>query len=333
MSSKKYNRERTLLNLLSDGQFHSGVSLGNAMGVTRSAIWKTIQKLQQRGVGIQSVNGKGYRIPNGLSLLDETKILSSLNPKIRSQLYRLICFDSIDSTNDYLINQVNSQRPQVVACFTEQQTAGKGRRSDRTWLSPYANNIYHSLLWYFDKDPSELIGLSLAVAVIVARTLKNFGITQGLQLKWPNDILWSGQKLCGILVEMFAEPHQSCAVVIGIGINTRLTIQQQLNRPVTSTESILNEPTDRNQLAALLLNALMPGLEEFQLYGLKNFLNEWQTLDSFKGRMIRLKSSQQQEITGLMRGISERGELLLENAQGCVTSYLSGEVSLQILKE
>ena len=328
MSAKKYNRTQNLLSLLSDGHFHSGESLGKSLGITRSAIWKMVRVFRQRGVTIQSVNGRGYRIPNGLCLLDKTTIWNQLNATIRQELHELICLDSVDSTNDYLLKHINPQKPIWRACFAEQQTAGKGRRSDRSWLSPYANNIYHSLLCYFSKDASELMGLSLAIAVLVARVLKNFGIKQGLELKWPNDLFWHSQKLGGILVEMLAEPHQGCAVIIGIGINTRLTTQHVLNRPVTSIESILNKPTDRNQLAAMLLNELIPGLEEFEQNQLKNFIKEWESLDSLKGRMIRLKSTQQ-EITGLMRGISERGELLLEDAHGCVTAYLSGEVTLK----
>lgn len=329
MCSKKYNRERTLLTVLSDGRFHSGESLGETLGVTRSAIWKMIKLLEKRGIDIQSVNGKGYRIPNGLCFLDETTIQSHLHPETRQQLHQLDCFDTIESTNDYLLEQARRHsQAKTIACFAEQQTGGKGRRG-REWVSPYANNIYHSLLWYFNHDPSELIGLSLAVAVCVARALKAIGITNGLELKWPNDLLWRGRKLCGILIEMYAEPHQQCALVIGIGINTRLTTQQQLDRPIASTEDILNKPTDRNVLAANLLNEIIPALTEFQQTGLKSFLNEWRSMDSFAGRMIRLMSPRQ-EITGLVKGISERGELLLEDTQGRVTSYLSGEVSIKL---
>lgn len=331
MPVKKYNRDQSLLRSLRDGHFHSGESLGELLGITRSAIWKMIRGLQKRGIEIQSVNGKGYRIPFGLCLLDEIAIRNGLNPNTQQALHQLECFNTIESTNDYLLKQARPSNPVTIACFAEQQTAGKGRLG-REWLSPYGNNIYHSLLWYFDKDPSELMGLSLAITVGVARALKTLGISKHLELKWPNDILWRSQKLCGILVEMLAQPHQRSTVVIGIGINTRLTIQQSLSRPITSTEAILNEPTDRNQLAARLLNELIPALEQFQSEGLKSFLNEWRSLDSFDERMVRLDSPQQQ-IIGLMRGISERGELLLEDAHGCVTPYLSGEVSLRKLRE
>ena len=327
MPVKKYNREASLLRILRDGQFHSGESLGTSLNITRSAIWKIIQGLQKLGIEIQSVKGKGYRIPFGLCLLDEMAIRNALSPDTQEALDQLECVDTTESTNDYLLKQARPNHPITIACFAEQQTAGKGRLG-REWLSPYGNNIYHSLLWYFNKDPSELMGLSLAIAVSVARALKTLGISKHLELKWPNDILWCSRKLGGILVEMLAEPHQHCAVVIGIGINTRLTIQQNLSRPITSTEAILNEPTNRNQLAATLLNELIPALAQFQLDGLKSFLNEWRNLDAFNGRMVKL-SSPQREIIGLMRGISEQGELLLEDRKGCVTAYLSGEVSLR----
>jgi BirA family transcriptional regulator, biotin operon repressor / biotin---[acetyl-CoA-carboxylase] ligase len=323
-------KEPTLLSLLADGRFHSGEYLGKTLNISRSAIWKQIQKLQKRGINVQSIRGKGYNIPQGLSLLDPNLIYQQLSAPAKSALSPLQCLDSIDSTNHHLLQQINCQKPQVIACFAEQQTAGKGRRG-RQWHSPYANNIYHSLLWYFKKDPGELMGLSLVIAVLVARSLQAFGITAGLELKWPNDIHWQSHKLGGILIEMQAEPHESCAVVIGIGINTRIISQNNFNHPATSTEAILAAPSDRNRLAALLLNHLIAGLTEFQAHGMKSFLNEWQRLDSFQEKMVTLMSSQH-EFTGIMKGISERGELLLEDTQGRISAHLSGDLSLRKIK-
>lgn len=331
MTVKKYNKTQALLRLLQDGHFHSGQSLGETLGITRSAIWKAIQNLQKQGVEVQSVNGKGYRIPFGLSLLDPVLINDALKPEAAPLLNKLVCLENVDSTNDYLLKAVDHNNPKTIACFAEQQTAGKGRLG-REWLSPYGNNIYHSLLWYFDKDPSELMGLSLAIAVATARALQTLGIRDHLELKWPNDLLWRSQKFGGVLVEMLAEPQHHCAVVIGIGINTRLTLQQSLDRPITSTESILGKPTNRNVLAAELLNQLLPALNDFNKNGLKNFINDWESLDSFRGRMVRLNSTQK-EIIGLMRGITLNGELLLEDTQGRVSTHLSGEMSLRKLKE
>ena len=183
----------------------------------------------------------------------------------KSLLNEIIVLNEIDSTNQFLFSKIDTKTPKSIACFSEQQTQGRGRRG-REWLSPFASNIYHSLLWYFEKDPSELMGLSLAVAVMTTRALKQYGIKTGLELKWPNDIFWESQKLAGILIEMVSQPQDICAVVVGIGINTRLSQQHiiDLDRPVTSIEKITQHPADRNQLAGLLLNALIEGFQQFQ---------------------------------------------------------------------
>ncbi len=332
MMSKKYQKQHHLLTLLQDGHCHSNESLSQSMKIAPLAILQIIQYWQHRGIEIQLVRGKGFCIPNGLCFLDKIKILNQLMPNTLKQCDDLICLDQVESTNDYLLKRVSFKKPKILACFAEEQTQGKGRFNQRSWISPYANNIYHSLLWYFEKDPNELAGLSLAVAVFVTRALKKLGIHQGLELKWPNDILWCSQKLCGILIQMQARAHSYCAVVIGIGINTRLTTQKDLDRPITSTEDILNQATDRNQLAALLVNELVSGLQQFELYGLKNILNEWQSLDSCRGKMVKLEGSRQ-EVIGQMVGISDQGQLLLKNAHGSLTAYSSGEVSLKKLKD
>lgn len=330
MSVKKYNSRYQLLHLLSDGDFHSGENLGEQLGITRSAIWKTIKQLESSGIVIESISGKGYRIPNGLDLLDEGMIRAYLDKN--TTLDELTLLREVDSTNNYLLSLVNTNEPKTIACFSERQTKGKARRG-RQWLSPFGNNIYHSLLWYFDKDPSELMGLSLAIAVITIRALNHYGIYDGLELKWPNDVLWKSHKLAGVLIEMIAEPHVFSTVVIGVGINTRLSAQEikTLNRPVTSIEEITNIKANRNKLAGLLLNSLITGLQEFQNGGLSSFLDEWRTLDKFRGKMVTLKTASN-SISGTMQDVSDNGELLL-NHNGKTQRYLSGEVSLREYSE
>ena len=328
MSTKKYNTRQQLLHFLGDGRFHSGEDLGNTLGMTRAAIWKAIKQLESFGVSIDSISGKGYRIPNGLDLLNENTLRDFLNEKTRTAIDKLILLDEIDSTNEHLLSQITNTNPKTIACFTERQTQGRGRRG-RDWLSPFGNNIYHSLLCYFDKDPCELMGLSLAIAVMVTRALQNYGIYDGIELKWPNDIFWRSHKFAGILIEMMSAAHESCAVVIGIGINTRLSESQikSLNRPVTSIEKITGQRANRNQLAGLLLNSLIDGLQQFENDGLSPFLNEWRALDKFRGKMVTLESTTR-SFTGIMQDVSEKGELLLLNNEGEVERYLSGEVSL-----
>jgi len=259
--------------------------------------------------------------------MNKNRILSKLTQQARLALDELICLQEVDSTNNYLLSQINFNNPKRLACFADQQVAGKGRRQ-RSWIGYPDHNIYHSFLDYLEPIPQNLINLSLAMGVVVARTLKALGITTGLKLKWPNDVLWHSKKLAGILVETAIRPNKACAVVIGIGINTYLPRIE--NQPIMATDAILKTKTDRNILAAELLNQLIPAIIEYQERGLKSFLNEWRFLDSFTGEMVRLNDNQQQ-ITGLMRGISDLGELMLEDARGNVTLHTIGEVSLRKL--
>lgn len=326
---KKHSTAHQLLTLLSDGGFHSGEDLGKTLKMTRSAIWKGIKQLESSDIIVESLSGKGYCIPNGLDLLEEAKIRNYLDANASKAIDEFVLLGSTESTNDFLLSQIDTTQPKTIACFAEQQTKGKGRRG-RSWVSPFGNNIYHSLLWNFDKDPSELMGLSLAIAVASVRALNQYGIEDGLELKWPNDIFWKSHKLAGILIELIGQPHEGCEVVIGIGINTRLSEEQidALNRPITSIEKITQEAANRNQLAGLLLNALVASLQEFEKHGLASFLKEWGALDMLRGKTLNLQTAKH-SITGIMQGISEKGALLLLDKNGKVQPYLSGETTLE----
>ena len=327
---KKNKTSQCILNALRDGQYHSGEALGNQFRVTRSAIWKAIKQLSAAGIEVQSITGKGYRIQGGIELLDQQAILKFLDPQTDTLLKDLMILDEIDSTNDYLLARAKSEPKQILACFAETQTKGKGRRG-RHWTSPFGTNIYHSILWNFTKDPAELMGLSLAIAVAVIQALKKYGIEKDVGLKWPNDILWKNKKLSGVLVEMIARPHEDCSVVIGVGINTKMSNSQikNINQPWTSIEEITSTKVQRNKLAGLLLNELIHALNQFQQHGLEPFLKQWKSYDLYCGKAVKLLMPEQ-EIHGIMQGISEKGELILLQKNNELRHFLSGEVSLRL---
>ena len=152
----------SILQTLSDGRFHSGEALAQDAGVTRAAVWKAIQSLQSDfALDIHSVHGRGYRLAESIELLDRASILQQLRQP--TALAGLETFFSIDSTNHYLMHAHAQavQAPWVV--LAEQQTAGRGRRG-RSWQSPFAGNIYGSLLWRFNQINANFVGLSLVVA-------------------------------------------------------------------------------------------------------------------------------------------------------------------------
>lgn len=328
------NKSKTpykILQVLKDGQFHSGEDLGHALDMTRSAIWKGVKYLTTHyNLEIQSISGRGYRIEGGLNLLDEKCIAESMTEASRD-LLDLTCLEQIDSTNNYLLESIhNDQRSSkpfhiVVA---EQQTAGRGRRG-KEWQSPYGHNIYFSLAWRCNKDPLELSGLSLAMAVAIIRTLKHIGLND-VCVKWPNDILFNGRKLAGVLVDLVGESHGRTTVIIGIGINTFLTnkVGRDIEQPWVSLHDILDRFIDRNILIALLTERVISTIQTFDSKGLEPFMDEWNQHNMFRDKPVRLLNAAQQ-ISGIMRGITAQGELLLEDDQHQIKRYISGELSLR----
>lgn len=323
---------RQLLEILADGQFHSGEELGKILGITRSAIWKIINHLMTYGIAINSVRGRGYQIPQGLELLDPIKIQQSLNEDAKQKISALEIFSTVNSTNQYLLDRARNGAKSGSACLAEYQTAGKARHG-RHWHSPYAASLYFSLLWNFAKDPAEISGLSSAVGVAVARGLKNYGVHQNIGLKWPNDVFWAQRKLAGILIETIAESHDRTQVVIGIGLNTNMPrgINIPIDQPWIDIQEITRTRPARNQLIGLLLNELIAVLSEFETKGFAPFLSEWQTLDVTMNKEVNILSLEQ-TIKGIVTGITEKGELLITDTENKIRKYLSGEVSLRLAK-
>jgi len=250
--------------------------------------------------------------------LDESKILSFVSKENLCYLSALDIFDSLPSTNQFLLEHAKNS-PSGRFCFAEQQTAGRGRRG-RAWDSPFSGNIACSLLWRF-KGQQSVSGLSNAIGVMVVTVLQKYGIKEGLQLKWPNDVLFAQRKLAGILLEKIGE-----SVVIGIGINLNLP-EPKLKERIDVGE-ITNKTVARNKLAGLLVNELLRGLPQFQQQGLQAFINEWRKQDSLTGCKVNVLTSKQ-VFSGIAQGINEDGEFLLldQNQQLHIFSY--GEVTVR----
>ena len=150
-------------------------------------------------------------------MLSKATILNHIAESHGDLPCELEIFQSIDSTNRYARERAEAEAISGAVVLAENQTAGRGRRG-KTWVSPFAANLYMSIVWDFDQGAESLQGLSLAVGVGVRRTLVELGL-QDVQLKWPNDIYIGGKKLGGILLEMIGDPNGRCTVIIGIGLN------------------------------------------------------------------------------------------------------------------
>jgi BirA family biotin operon repressor/biotin-[acetyl-CoA-carboxylase] ligase len=185
-----------------------------------------------------------------------------------------------------------------------------------------------SLLWRFRQVPAELMGLTLAIGVSLCRTLTHQGIND-IQLKWPNDILYHGRKLCGILVEMHGETNGPYAVVVGLGLNVKMNESESgiIDQPWIAMENILSTSVSRNQLAAQLSDDLINTMKQFEKNGLETFLSDWLSRDAYRDQPVTIQMAEQ-EINGIARGIDSQGALLVET-QGMLKKFYSGEISLR----
>ncbi len=322
--------QKLILNILSDGQFHSGTELAKNIGISRSAICKQLNNLTERGIKFSAISGKGYRLERRLQFLSVESIENDLSLTTRSLITELEIHDCIDSTNSYLVNKSYNAGNSGFVCFAESQTAGKGRRG-REWISPFGCNIYLSVLWQFQNGPASISGLSLAVGIAVIRALNECGI-EDVGLKWPNDIYWQGKKLAGILIEVSGESSGPCNAVVGLGLNFYLPEDQakSITQDWVDLSSIVadNPVTMRNKLAAELLNHLMPTIANFEHDTLECYLAEWRLYDCMKGQEVDIYMGQQ-VFTGVVNGIDNNGLLLLANEQGEINAFASGEVSFR----
>lgn len=317
-----------LLSVLADGKFHSGQALGESLGVSRSAIWKQIKSIEESGIEVFSVKGRGYRIPGGLDLLDQSQIEVALTTESRQSIKSIDLNQIIPSTNAKAMAAVYLDGHGSLY-LAEQQTAGRGRRG-RSWTSPFAGNLYFSLTWQFSNGAAALEGLSLAVGVALIRGLKRVGVND-VSVKWPNDLLWRGRKLAGVLLEMSGDAAGDCFVVIGVGVNVRMPALagETIDQPWVDLQQILAEVPSRNGLLATLLNELVPVLEQFSREGFVAFKDEWQALNAHHDQEVSLNLGNRQ-VCGICRGVDQTGALVLD-VDGERQAYHGGEVSVRLL--
>jgi BirA family biotin operon repressor/biotin-[acetyl-CoA-carboxylase] ligase len=311
----------TLLNLLKDGRFHSGQDLGAALGISRSAVWKQLQHLEaELGLSIHKVRGRGYQLATPLMLLDPLKI-AEMAPG-----WPVAVFDSIDSTNAEGLRAIGQGRSAPFLVLAERQVSGRGRRG-RKWVSPFADNLYYSLVLRIDGGMRQLEGLSLVVGLAVMHTLRKVGVA-GAGLKWPNDVLVGNKKIAGILLELVGDPADVCHVVLGIGINVNMQAAEEVDQQWTSVRLESGQVCDRNALAVQLSEQLQAYIKRHQDRGFSALQAEWQDGHLWQGRSVSLIAGTNQ-IDGVVLGIDNQGALRLQ-VDGVEKLFSGGELSLRL---
>jgi len=312
-----------LLNLLKDGRFHSGQALGEALGVSRSAVWKQLQHLESElNLVIHKVRGRGYQLAVPLTLL-ESQLIAEYS---QGEHWPLYIHESIDSTNAEALRRIAMGDAAPFLVLAEQQSAGRGRRG-RQWVSPFAENLYYSLVLRVEGGMRQLEGLSLVVGLAVMRALQAFGLAR-VGLKWPNDLLVGEQKIAGILLELVGDPADVCHVVLGIGVNVNMQSNEQVDQQWTSMRRELGVSIDRNRLVAQLNQQLQHELSRHRRYGFAAFQEEWEQANLWQGRKVSLIAGNNR-IDGVVLGVDGQGALRLD-VEGVEKSFSAGELSLRL---
>jgi BirA family biotin operon repressor/biotin-[acetyl-CoA-carboxylase] ligase len=314
----------SVLRLLSEHEFRSGQALASRLNISRASVWGALNEAQAAGLRIQRVHGRGYRLPRALDWLDEDAIARRLG----GTGITLQVVPCVESTNSALLSLAETGAASGLALAAEVQTRGRGRLG-RAWHSGIAGALTFSLLWRFERGVSGLAGLSLAVGVAVARVLNREGVAVGL--KWPNDVLWQGRKLGGILIEVRGDSLGPCAAVIGIGLNVRLDAadRKRIDQATADFSDALAPPLGRSRWLAALLAELAATLTTFAQSGFAPFRGDWIGSSMHQGEEVHLRLPDGRSVRGVSRGVDEQGRLLVDTGERLET-YLSGEVSMRV---
>ncbi|BCT68626.1 biotin--[acetyl-CoA-carboxylase] ligase [Nitrosospira sp. NRS527] len=318
----------SILRLLSDNEFHSGAAIAQTLGVSRASVSNALRDVDEAGLTVHRVHGRGYRLLDPVQWLEREAILKHLGS---ADNFDLEVMDSIDSTNTFLLHEasrgINCGRAGIHVVAAELQTSGRGRRG-RQWHSGLGGSLAFSMSWQFQQGASFLSGLSLAIGVAIIRTLESAGI-EGAVLKWPNDVMYNLCKLAGILIELHGDMLGPSAAVIGVGVNLKLSdnIQARIDQGVTDVHSITGKMPDRNELLAALLIDLAAALREFERRGFAPFKEEWVSRHLCENKIVKLRFPDGSSQEGTVHGVADDGSLLLQTSAG-IRSYSGGEITL-----
>ena len=311
--------------LLKTDDFISGQEISERLGVSRQAVWKSINALKEKGYEIQSVTNRGYRLVSSPNYLNESSLKSLLHNKIIGK--NLIVLDSVNSTNDYLKKLGNEGCDNGTVVAAREQTRGKGRLG-RTWQSKKDEGIAFSVLLRPNVAPSEVSAITPLAGLAVCKAIREYTKLDCV-IKWPNDIIIGRKKLVGILTEMSAEFDAVEYVITGIGINVDHTsFPEEIAFKATSLLLETGRHIDKNEFLACVLEHLENEFVKNNLELTPTALSEYTDLCATVGRSVTFQRGTRR-ISGMAVGVSEHGELKVMMSDGTICLVNSGEVTVQ----
>ena len=298
----------------------------------QSVFQRGAMPLQELGLSPDQIQALGFQIrdenvvlPSSIERLDASRIRDGLSSRARHWLVELEVLPVAGSTNAMLMDVAARQSPAGFVKLAELQVQGRGRRG-RGWLSPFGSSLAMSMGMAVPQRPGDLGGFSLCVGLALVDQLQGLGF-EGVELKWPNDVLLNGRKVAGILIELQARPDRT-DIVVGIGVNLRLPepAQALIDQPVAGLEE-QNSACSRNLLAATLISGVVDYAEGFAQQGFLPMRDIFNSHHRFHAQHCRLLSGDS-DVFGVVQGVTETGELILDTPKGiCV--FNAGEVSLR----
>lgn len=311
--------------LLNTDDFISGQEISEKLGVSRQAVWKSINALKEKGYEIQSVTNRGYRLVSSPDYLNESSLKSLLHNKIIGK--NLIVLDSVNSTNDHLKKLGNEGCENGTVVAAREQTRGKGRLG-RTWQSKKDDGIAFSVLLRPNVAPSEVSAITPLAGLAVCKAIREYTKLDCV-IKWPNDIIVGRKKLVGILTEMSAEFDAVEYVITGIGINIDHTsFPEEIAFKATSLLLETGRHIDKNEFLACVLEHLENEFVKNNLELTPTALSEYTDLCATVGRSVTFQRGTRR-ISGMAVGVSEHGELKVMISDGTICLVNSGEVTVQ----
>lgn len=322
------SREYEILKILADGKFHSGQELADSINVSRTAIWKQLNKIREKQLDVRAIKGRGYQLSEPLELLQADSILKSISLKPDVSINAINILFSIDSTNQYLLDELSKGPIHSRVVLTEHQKRGRGRGINR-WESGLGAGIYLSIGWQFALMPKSYSALSLAVGTVISNCISELS-GKSIGLKWPNDLIYEGSKLGGILIESRGQLAGRMDTVIGIGLNINIfdDIRSKVNQDITDLKEVFGHIPSRNELAAKVISNIINLLTEYPDCGFAHYLQDWRVRDISRGKMARLNMAGN-IIEGTVVDVDEQGNLII-SVDGKHEKYTSGDLSLRM---
>lgn len=313
-----------LASLMQADGYVSGEALSEKLGISRSAVWKAVKALRSQGYEIESATNRGYRLLHAPDFLNAENLRIYLKTR---ELAKHIYWKKVTGSTNDDAKAADPLCPDKSLFAAEQQTGGKGRLG-RQWVSPMSENIYMSLLLKPDIEPDRLSPITLLAGLAVREAVCDVCMVDA-QIKWPNDVLAGGKKICGILAEMVCELDKINCVVLGIGINVNQEVfPPEIEKKATSLKLEGGRKVDRAVLACAVLERFEHYYDAFLKEGItKEVLKRYEDNCINIGAKVTAQTGGQ-AVSGVATGVLPTGELVI-NTGGKTVFVKSGEVTLQ----